>query len=354
MKKQIEEKVKNGERINEKECCFLFDCDLGFLGKLANLAKNRFHHGNHATFIVDININLTNVCSSQCDFCAFYVQRDSERAFVLSEKDVIEKVGKLVTLGGTQVMLQGGINENLGLDYYSGLLKAIKKRFDIYIHALSPAEIQALAKKESLSIKDVLLALREAGLDSLPGGGAEILVERVRKEISPLKVKADEWLEIMSIAHGIGMKSTATMMFGITETIADRVEHFSKIRSLQDQTQGFRAFIPWSFSPCNTKFEHIIPTGGGEYLKTLAISRIYLDNISHIGSGWLTEGMQVAQLGLAFGADDMGGVLLEEKVLKATGVKNSTGIDEMISVISKAGFTPAQRNTEYKIIKESI
>lgn len=351
MKEDILNKIEKNIRITPEEGRFLFDCDLGFTGKLATTVKKRFHPDDIATYIVDININITNICSSKCGFCAFYVDEDSEKAFLLSKEEIIEKVAGLVKLGGTQVMLQGGINKNLTLSYYTEILEALKKNFDVYIHAFSPAEISYLSQKENLSIEDTLCELRKSGLDSLPGGGAEILSDRVRNRISPMKISADEWLEIMRTAHSIGMKSTATMMFGITETLDERIEHLEKIRSLQDKTEGFRAFIPWTFSPANTEFSDIIRAGGAEYLKTLAISRIYLDNIVNVGSGWLTEGMQVAQLGLSFGANDMGGVLLEEKVLKAAGVNNKTGIDEMRSVIKAAAMKPVQRNTEYNHIE---
>jgi cyclic dehypoxanthinyl futalosine synthase len=352
MQPSLEDKIAGGGRITDDECLALFGCELGTLGRLASACRQRHNPGDTVTFVVDININLTNVCTCECAFCAFYVKPDSPRAFVLSAEQVFGKIAGLIEIGGTQVMLQGGINPSLGIDYYVDLLRAIRKRFKVYVHALSPAEIWGLSRKEGIGVEEVLRQLRDAGLDSLPGGGAEILVDMVRQETSPGKVSAQEWLNIMRTAHGMGMKSTATMMFGGVETLSDRVEHLSAIRRLQDETGGFRAFIPWTFCPGNTRMSHLIPVGGGEYLKTLAISRIYLDNIQHVGSGWLTEGMRVAQLGLAFGADDMGGVLLEEKVLEATGLVNATGIAEMKGTIAGAGFIPAQRDTEYRIVKE--
>ena len=315
MLKQIETKISEGVQINTEEAIYLFSLPLPVLGELATQVKRRFHKHDTATFIVDININLTNVCQAECDFCAFYVKHGSSRAFTLNIDAVLEKIAGLVELGGTQVLLQGGINPELGLDYYLDMLRAIKQRFDVYLHAFSPPEIAYMAEREKLTTVEILEKLREAGLDSLPGGGAEILVDRVRDLISPKKISKDIWLRIMREAHQIGMESTATMMFAGIETLEERIKHLEAIRSLQDETGGFRAFIPWTFSPENTRLNDVVMAGGGEYLKTLAISRLYLDNIEHIGSGWVTEGMNVAQIGLLFGADDMGGILMEEKVL---------------------------------------
>lgn len=347
----IEDKIQSGARITDEECVSLFDMELPALGRLATLAKKRHHNDSHATFVVDIIINYTNVCTCTCDFCAFYVQPGDSRAYVLSPEMIIEKVKKLSAVGGTQVLLQGGINPELDLNYFLSLFRAIKEQCAVYLHCLSPVEIHYLSEKERCSHRDILTRLREAGLDSLPGGGAEILSDRVRSTISPNKISKDMWLSIMGTAHGIGLKSTATMMFASIETREERVEHLRHIRDLQDRTSGFRAFIPWTFSPAHTKLSHIIRAGGGEYLKMLAISRIYLDNVRHIGSGWLTEGMKVGQLGLLFGANDMGGIIMDEKVLKKTGISNQTTIEELIETIRDAGFTPARRNTEYDILE---
>lgn len=352
MLKQIENNIAEGVRINAEEAVYLFSLPLPVLGELATQAKRRFHNHDTATFIVDININLTNVCQAECDFCAFYVKQGSSRAFTLGVDDVLGKIAKLVEIGGTQVLLQGGINPELGLDYYLELVRAIKQRYDVYLHAFSPPEIAYMAEHEKITTGEVLEKLQAAKLDSLPGGGAEILVDRVRDQISPKKISKDVWLRIMREAHQIGMAGTATMMFAGIETLEERVEHLEAIRSLQDETGGFRAFIPWTFSPENTRLSKVIMAGGGEYLKTLAVSRIYLDNIEHIGSGWVTEGMRVAQIGLMFGADDMGGILMEEKVLESTGMRNRTNISEIVDTIKRAGLKPARRDTEYNILEK--
>ncbi|MCF6175718.1 MAG: dehypoxanthine futalosine cyclase [Victivallaceae bacterium] len=353
MLKTIKEKIAAGQRFTDTEANYLFELSLPVLGELASQVKQRFHPKPIATFVTDININLTNVCECECDFCAFYVNPGDERAFTLTTHDVFEKLDALVELGSTQVLLQGGLNPELGLNYYLELLAAIKQHYpQLYIHSFSPPEIAYIAAREQLPTLTILGKMRAAGLNSLPGGGAEILVNRVRQTISPKKISRDTWLGIMREAHQIGMQTTATMMFAGIETTEERIEHLSVLRQLQDETGGFRAFIPWTFSPNNTRLSDNIMAGGGEYLKTLAISRIYLDNITHIGSGWVTEGMKVAQLGLLHGADDMGGILMEEKVLESTGMKNSTNIAELIKTISDAGLTPARRNTEYEIIEE--
>ncbi len=347
----IENKIQSGIRITDAECIELFDMELPTLGKLATLAKKRHHKKPQATFVVDIIINYTNICTCSCDFCAFFVPPGDARGYVLSPETILRKIGDLSALGGTQVLLQGGINPDLDLNYFTSLFRQIKEKYPVCLHCLSPVEIHFLAQKEQRSHKDILLRLHEAGLDSLPGGGAEILSDRVRNTISPHKISKDIWLSIMETAHEIGLKTTATMMFASLETREERIEHLSHIRNLQDRTGGFRAFIPWTFSPANTKLSNITRAGGGEYLKMLAISRIYLDNIRHIGSGWLTEGLKVGQLGLLFGANDMGGVIMEEKVLKETGISNQTTVEELIETISDAGFIPTRRNTEYDILE---
>ncbi|MCB1195418.1 dehypoxanthine futalosine cyclase [bacterium] len=351
MRSVIESKIILGQRISDEECRYLFSEELPWLGKMATVVKQRYHADNIATFLVDININYTNVCICDCDFCAFYVKDGDPSAYVMSTEQILERVQRLVDIGGTQVLLQGGVNINLGIDYYTALFRAIKARFDVYIHSLSPVEIYFLAQKEKKTVKEILTVLHRAGLDSLPGGGAEILVERVRKQISPKKIPAGMWLSVMRDVHSIGMEATATMMFGSVETEAERVEHLKKIRDLQDETGVFRAFIPWTFQPGSTRLDHVILAGGGEYLKTLAISRIYLDNIRNFGSGCITEGMKVAELGLLFGANDMGGILMDEKVLEKTGTATRTNSEDMKRVIFNAGFVPAKRNTRYEVLE---
>ena len=344
-------KVRDGRRLDDAEALGLFGEDLATLAQYATLVRDRFHD-RHATFIIDLNLNLTNVCSCDCGFCAFKRLPDAPDAFVLDTASVLARVRALAEIGGTQVLMQGGINEALGLDYYTGLLRAIRQEFpQLTLHCFSPPEIAGLARQHGLEVVEVLRQLRAAGLDSLPGGGAEILVDAVRREMSPKKIDAAEWLGVMRTAHGLGMPTTATMMFGALDNEADRIGHLAAIRRLQDDTGGFRAFIPWTFSPEKTRFAGVIKAGGAEYLKTLAICRLYLDNIPNLGSGWLTEGMSVAQLGLLCGANDLGGILMEEKVIESTGWRQRTNIDGLIEAIRGAGYLPARRDSAYRILE---
>ena len=337
-------------RIERKESIKLIS-DTDFLD-LAQMANNiRFKKfGKTTTFIIDRNINYTNICQNECDFCAFYRRKNQKSAYLLSHEEIIEKVREAVEAGATQVMIQGGLNPELTLGYYETMLRLIKSQFNITIHSFTATEIQYFAKQEGLSTLETLKRLREAGLDSLPGGGAEILVDEVRKKVSPKKISSYDWLNVMKAAHSIGMKSTATMVIGFGETMEQRIEHMEKIRNLQDETGGFRAFIMWSFQPGNTKL-------GGEkvssldYMKTLALSRIYLDNIEHIQGSWVTQGERIGQLTLGFGADDLGSIMLEENVVKAAGTSYEMSIQKMVDLIKNTGCIPAQRDTEYKILK---
>jgi len=347
----VQDNAYSGKRLSLKEGISLFEENLIDLGRIANQRMKKYHPENIATFIIDRNITFTNVCILGCRFCAFSVKPDSKDAYLVSKDEIFDKIEELVRIGGTQVLLQGGIHPKLSLDYYIDLLQSIKKKFAVWLHSLSPTEIYCLAKSSGLSIRDVLLKLKDAGLDSLPGA-AEILVDRVRKIVSPHKINTAQWLEVMETAHSIGMHTTATMTFGMMETKAERIEHMLWIRDLQDKTGGFKAFIPWTFSPINTDFPNIQPAGGIDYLKTLAISRIMLDNIPNIHTGWVTEGHKLAQIGLSFGANDLGGILMEEKVVCATGVSYQMTIAEMIGIIKGAGKIPAQRDTRYEILRE--
>jgi cyclic dehypoxanthinyl futalosine synthase len=344
-------KVQSRERITGDEALVLYcDADLLLLGKLAQECATARHPRNIATFVIDRNINYTNICTSKCRFCAFYRDSSSPEAYLLRHEVILEKIAEAVSLGATQIMLQGGLHPELGIDYFQDLLKKIKARFSVFIHSFSPPEIFHLAKRSGLTVADVLLALREAGLDSLPGGGAEILSDRVRALISPCKISSAEWLEVMEAAHHIGLKTTATMMIGSIETVEERIEHLSKVRDLQDKTGGFRAFIPWTFKTGNTEL------GGAEisplaYLRTLALSRIYLDNIENIQGSWVTQGPDIGQITLFFGANDLGSIMLEENVVRAAGASYRLSEEEMVNLIRTADRIPAQRNTEYKIIK---
>lgn len=323
--------------------------DLLELGKAADKIR-REKFGDVVTFIIDRNINYTNICKNECKFCAFWRRKNQNGAYVLSHEEILEKVRETVDAGGTQVMIQGGLNPDLPLAYYEEMLRSIKKNFNVTIHSFTATEILHFAQIEGITILDTLKRLQAAGLDSLPGGGAEILVDEVRKKISPKKIMTDDWLKVMRLAHSIGMKTTATMVIGFGETYRQRVEHMEKIRHLQDETGGFRAFITWTYQPKNTVL-------GGEkinswdYMKTLAVTRIFLDNINHIQGSWVTQGERIGQLTLAFGADDLGSIMLEENVVRAAGTAFEMSIDKMLRLIRGAGKIPAQRNTKYEILK---
>ena len=320
------------------------------LGQAANIVRQEMHPGNVVTFVIDRNINYTNICTSECRFCAFYRPVGHNEGYTLSETLIYEKLQETIAAGGTQVMLQGGLNPDLGLDYYIKLLQFIKQNFKIVIHSFSPAEILHIAKKEGLSVADTLAKLKAAGLDSLPGGGAEILVDEVRQRVSPKKISASDWLAVMEAAHKVGLETTATMVIGMGETNAQRMEHMEKVRQLQEKTGGFRAFIIWSYQPGNTEL-------GGEklsawdYLKTLSVARLYFNNIKHIQGSWVTQGQNIGQLTLAFGANDLGSIMLEENVVKAAGTSYQMSIDKMIELIRGTGKIAAQRDTQYNIIK---
>jgi cyclic dehypoxanthinyl futalosine synthase len=308
------------------------------------------------TFIVDRNLNYTNVCVTDCDFCAFYRRPGDQREGYLLPKPVIyKKIEETLALGGTGLLMQGGHHPDLGIDYYEDLFRSIKARYAIHLHALSPPEIQHISRRSKLTIPETLSRLRDAGLDSVPGGGAEILVDRVRAIIAPKKTKSDEWLEVMRQAHRLGMSTTATMMYGHVETLEERVEHMRRIRDLQDETRGFRAFISWTFQRDGNRLDDLVadedlPTSF-DYLLTQAVSRIYLDNVPHIQSSWVTQGMKVGQVALSFGADDMGSVMIEENVVSAAGTTHRTTRDELVHLIRSLGKVPVQRDTLYRDVE---
>lgn len=341
----------------------LYSCDLLSLGKAAQTVTKRLVPGA-VTFVVDRNISYTNVCTVGCAFCAFHCSPGAAGAYVLSREVILGKVAEVAAVGGTQVLIQGGVHPDLPLDYYLEMVRAIHERFpQIHIHSFSAIEIDRLSQKSGVPLPELFRMFREAGLNSLPGGGAEILVERVRKLISPEKISSDRWLEVMRTAHEAGLKTTATMVFGHVETLEERITHLIRLRELQDQTKGFRAFIPWSFVPfkkgegqwCSTvendPLSMVSPAGGDDYLKTVAISRLMLDNFDHIQSGWLTEGLKLGQIALAFGCDDMGGTLIEDKVLEPTGVQVNTRREDLVRLVRDAGFQAVQRDTNYGIVK---
>jgi len=326
--------------------------DLLQLGKWADAIRRRLHPDNLVTFVVDRNVNYTNVCESRCSFCAFYRDIDAEDAYLLDYEAIFAKIAELVERGGTQLLMQGGLHPEIGIEYFENLFREIKRRFpQVQNHSLSPAEICHLADRHTLSIKEVLSRLKLAGLDSVPGGGAEILVDEVRQSISPKKIGWQRWGEVMLTAAALGMSTTATMMFGSKETPEQIVEHLFRVRAMQEQGGSFTAFIPWTYQPGNTELGGETATGV-EYLKVLALSRIVLDNIASIQASWVTQGAKLAQVALFFGANDLGGTMLEENVVAAAGCSFRMSQQEMVELIQGAGFRAAQRDTGYRIVKE--
>ena len=349
--KQVLERISEGKRLSFDESLLLFkEADLLDLAHAADLICQKKHPDGIATFQIDRNINYTNVCQNQCSFCAFYRPKGHPEAYVLTQEMIEKKIAETIELSGTQVMLQGGINPDLRIDFYTNMFKEIKKKFNIRIHSLSPPEIVHIAETSGLSIRDALRELMKAGLDSLPGGGAEVLVDRVRQRISPHKISSAKWLEVMEEAQGLGLKTTATMMIGTVETAEERISHLQKIRDLQDRTGGFMSFIPWTFQPGNTAL------GGRsvssiEFLRTLSISRLFLDNFPNVQGSWVTQGKDIGQICLSFGANDLGSIMIEENVVRAAGVSHCITVDEMVDLIRKAGKIPAQRDTEFNLLK---
>jgi cyclic dehypoxanthinyl futalosine synthase len=349
-------KKTSSPRITREEGLELLKtADLLGLGMLADNMRKALHPEGVVSFIIDRNINYTNVCINKCRFCAFYRNEQDPEAYILSRRKLFSKIKETVAVGGTQILIQGGLHPKLDLAYYVDLLKSIKQRFSIHIHGFSPPEITYIADKAGYPVIKTLEILRAAGLDSIPGGGAEILSDRVRKKVSPRKIGSMQWLRVMEDAHRIGMRTTATMMFGSVEGPEDIIEHLDAVRRLQDKTGGFTAFIPWSFQPGNTELSRgtarRAPTTGVEYLRVLALSRIYLDNVPNVQASWVTQGLKMAQVALRFGANDFGSTMLEENVVAAAGVKFRTTIDGIIGAIKGAGFRPVQRDMYYNIIK---
>lgn len=347
----ILKRVLEGNRLSEEEAVFLLkEGDILSLGQAANEICQKKHPENVATFVIDRNINYTNICISQCRFCAFYRRKGDPDAYILPREEILRKIEETARLNGTQIMLQGGLHPDLTLNYYIDLLRSIKERFDIRIHSFSPPEIHHISKISSLSIPETLKELRKAGLDSLPGGGAEILVDHIRHAISPNKITSSTWLGIMEETQKLGMITTATMMMGSIETIEDRVSHLGKIRNLQDRTAGFISFIPWTYHPGHTRL------GGRaisslEYLKMLSVSRLFLDNFDNVQGSWVSQGKEIGQISLHFGANDLGSIMIEENVLKAAGVSFKMSVDEMVRLIRKAGKIPAQRDAGFGIVR---
>jgi len=355
MVKNLVKKIYNGHIPTRDEALSLLrNCDLITLGRLANFIRNKIHDNSKiVTFVVDRNINYTNICECKCKFCAFYRDKDSKDAYFLSEEEIFKKIEETVNYEGTQILIQGGLHPDITIDYFIDLFSKIKKRFNINIHGLSAPEICHIAKKSNLSIKETIEKLKEAGLGSIPGGGAEILVNSIRSRISPNKIPWEKWAEVMITAHELGLRTTATMMFGSIETDRDIVEHIFRIKEIQDRTGGFTAFICWSFQPKNTKLEKEVKykATAVDFLKILSLSRIVLQNIKNIQTSWVTQGAKIAQISLFFGANDFGSTMIEENVVSAAGVKFNLNKEDIIFLIRDAGFIPAQRDTFYNILK---
>lgn len=341
------------KRIEREEALHLLECgNLLDIGRRADRMRRNLHPENRVTFVVDRNINYTNICETKCSFCAFYRDKSSNDAYVLQQPEIFKKIDELVVSGGTQLLMQGGIHPELAIGYFEELFQGIKARYpSVQNHSLSPAEIAGIASRSGLTIDETLQRLKNAGLDSVPGGGAEILVDEVRSSISPKKISWSIWADVMLKAAKLGMPTTATMMFGSRETQADIVEHLFRIRELQDAGGSFTAFIPWTYQPGNTELGGTTATGV-EYLAVLALSRIVLDNVPNIQASWVTQGAKMAQVALFFGANDLGGTMLEENVVAAAGCSFRMSREEMIDLICSAGFKAAQRTTTYTIVRE--
>ena len=348
----ILDKAIAGQRLIPEEGLALFESrDLAAIGRAADAVTRRLHPEPVRTYNIDRNVNYTNICTAVCDFCAFYRKPKSNEGYVLPREELLAKIQETVDLGGDQILMQGGLHPDFDLAWYEQLLRDIKDRFpQVNIHGFSPPELFAFTKINKLPIRTVLERLKAAGLGSIPGGGAEILVDRVRKEITRGKVLTDDWLNVMRVWHELGGASSVTMMFGHIETLAERVEHLERVRQLQDETHGFTAFICWTFQPEHTDMAHVPPAGSFDYLKTQAISRLYLDNVPNIQSSWVTQGLKIGQLALLYGANDMGSLMIEENVVAEAGTVHYLTLDQIRSAIAELGFTPRQRNVRYEYV----
>ena len=355
----IADKVFANERLTAEDGLRLFHHpNLPELAFLANHVRERLHPdtNNLVTYVVGRNINYTNVCWVRCKFCAFYRVPGNAEGYTLSREQIFEKVQQMVDVGGIEILMQGGLNPKLKIEWYEDLLHAIKEKFGAYgiiLHAFSPAELIYIAKISSLSQAEMFRRLKAAGLDSVPGGGAEILTDRVRQTISPFKDTADEWLNCMREAHHAGLKSTVTMMYGSVDTLEDRVEHLIRSRDLQDETGGFTAFIPWSFQPDGTELEGE-RASAFDYLRTVAVARLLLDNIPHMQASWVTQGPKVAQVALRYGLNDFGSTMMEENVVSSAGCAFTMPIEEMERLIKDAGYTPMRRTTQYQLLPKGV
>ena len=347
-KNSLKGRIYRGERIDEREAMELFSWDILELGRAGDFRRRMAFPSEEVGFIIDRIINYTNICEAACGFCAFHAER--EKGYELSLDEIGEKIDELSRAGGTQVMLQGGLHPEHTLDTYCEMVRYIKEHFpQIYLHSFSPSEIVHASRQSEVTIDHVVKTLKEAGLDSVPGA-SDMLIHRIRAKVSPRKITVEGWRRVMDVLFRHGMKSSATMTYGMGETNEERIIHLSVLRNIQDKTGIIRAFIPWSFSPQRTTLDHIPPATGLDYLRTVAIARIFLDNVTYIQAGWLTEGINLAQIAFAMGANDMGGILTEEVVVRATGVENTADVQEFIDTIRDSGKIPVQRDSDYSVI----
>ncbi len=351
------EKAVQGERLTSSEGLrILEEADLASLGRAADEVTRRLHPEPYRTYNIDRNINYSNICTAVCDFCAFYRGPKSDEGYVLPLEEILEKIKETVALGGDQILLQGGLHHEFKLDWYENMLSTIKEHYpQVNIHGFSPPEIYHFTKMNNLSLREVLTRLKAAGLGSLPGGGGEILVDRVRKEITRGKVLTDDWLDVHRVWHELGGRSSATMMFGHVETLAERIEHLERLREVQDESlakghKGFTAFICWTFQPDNTEMDHIPPAGAHEYLRTNAVARLYLDNFANLQSSWVTQGLKIGQMALLYGANDMGSLMIEENVVAEAGTVHFLTLDDIRTSIREIGYEPRQRNVHYELV----
>ena len=337
--------------MTREEAADLFESDdLIAIGMAADAVRRKLHPDGIASYIIDRNINYTNFCTEYCSFCAFYRPMGHAEGYIHSHQVIFDKIQETIELGGTGILMQGGLHPELKIEWYEDLLSSIKKRFTIHCHCFSAPEIVNIAEVSGLSIRDTIARLRDAGLDSIPGGGAEILDDDVRRRISRLKSSAQDWIDVHRAAHSLGMRTTATMMFGCGETIEQRMNHFEIVRQIQEDTGGFTAFIPWAFQRENTSLGRFVKEEATavDYLKTLAISRLYLDNILNIQSSWVTPGLKTCQIGLRFGGNDVGSIMIEENVVSAAGAHHRATEEQLRRLIRDAGFIPKQRDTLYR------
>ncbi|MBM3735988.1 MAG: dehypoxanthine futalosine cyclase [Acidobacteria bacterium] len=324
--------------------------DLIGIGMEADAIRRRLHPGGVVTYIIDRNINYTNVCTEYCSFCAFYRPVGHKEGYIQPKEVIFQKIQETIDLGGTGILMQGGLHPDLKIEWYEDLMRSIKQRFTIHLHCFSAPEITNIAAISGLGLRDTIARLRDAGLDSIPGGGAEILDDAVRHRISRLKCNTQEWVDVHRTAHQLGMRTTATMMFGCGETLEQRMNHLELVRNLQEEMGGFTAFIPWTFQRENTSLGRFVKEEATavEYLKTLAVSRIYLENILNVQSSWVTQGLKTCQVGLRFGGNDVGSIMIEENVVSAAGAHNHATEEDLRRMIRDAGFVPKQRDTLYR------